>query len=540
MRNKLVVGVVTAVAVFLSLLSVRGLSGRTADAAVNAKPKPSPTPTTSTAWDLNSYGPDPTRDDVVLQWNQQILDTIIGNPAGTGPTITARALGEVHTSMYDAWAAYDPVAKRTQSTGMPRQMGSAVTLANKSKAISFAAYTSLVDLFPYRSAVYADKMVQLGYDLGDTSTPAVIGRKAAEANIAFRHGDYSNQSPGPNGTTVYPYACPPAPGATCYSPVNQWNNLVDKWRWQPLCVLTPAGVAAGLTSPTPPDGNCVGPNYTVQQPLTPQWGYMKPFALTSAALANIPGPPTNPDGSYSTADIEQAYADTSNLTDAAKSKAEYWADGPKSVFPPGHDMIFAQALSRKRGFSLDTNVKLFFTLGNAMLDSSIAAWKEKYIYDFVRPITAIRWYYAGQTITSWLPGKPPGQEFGLVPAEQWLPYQALNVVTPPFPEYVSGHSTFSGAGQQVLMAFTGSDAFNAFVVVPAGSSKIEAGVPTAPVTLTWSTFTAAADEAGMSRRYGGIHFSSGDYHGRMLGKAVGSNTWSKAQAYFQGYTGYSS
>jgi hypothetical protein len=540
MRHKLVAAAVVAAALVLSVLSIKGVAGRPAEAAVKAKPSPSPTTSTSTVWDLSSYGPDPVKDDVVLQWNQQILITITANPASTGPTITARALGEVHTSMYDAWAAYDPVAKRTRSDGVPRQPASAATLANKSKAISFAAYTTLVDLFPDRASVYVDEMTHLGYDLSDTSTPAMIGTKAAQANIAFRHADGSNQTLAANGTTTYPYVCPPAPGATCYTPVNQWNNLADKWHWQPLCVLTAAGLAAGLMSPTPPDGNCVAPNYTIQRPLTPQWPYMKPFALSSAVMANVPGPPANSDGTYSTADIQQAYADTSNLTDAAKAKAEYWADGPKSVFPPGHDMIFAQALSRRRGFSLDTDVKLFFTLGNAMLDASIAAWTEKYIYDFVRPISGIRWYYAGQMITSWLPGKPPGQDYGLVPADQWLPYQALNVVTPGFPEYVSGHSTFSGAGQQVLMAFTGSDAFNAFVTIPAGSSKIESGTPVAPVTLTWPTFTAAADEAGMSRRYGGIHFYSGDYHGRMLGKSVGSNAWSKAQAYLQGYAGYSS
>jgi hypothetical protein len=543
MRHKLVAVAVVTAALVLSMLSIRGIGGPTVEAADKAKPAPSPTTGISTPWDLNSYGPPTDRlaDDIVLQWNELLLQTIRDNPAGTGPTVAARALGVVQTSIYDAWAAYDPVAKRTRSTGVPRQPSSEATVANKSKAISFAAYTTLVDLFPDRTALYAGRMAALHYDLTDASTPAMIGKRAAEENIAFRHGDYSNQTLAANGTTTYPYVCPPAPGATCYSQVNtQWNNLVDKWHWQPLCVLTAAGVAAGLTSPTPPDGNCVGPNYTVQQPLTPQWQYMKPFALTSAVTAKVPGPPTNADGTYSDADIRQEYADTLNLTDLAKTKAEYWADGPKSVFPPGHDMIFAQALSRKRGFSLDTNVKLFFALGNAMLDSSIAAWAQKYIYDFVRPITAIRWYHAGQNVTSWLPGRPPGQDYGQVPAEQWLPYQALNVVTPPFPEYVSGHSTFSGAGQQVLMAFTGSDAFNAFVTIPAGSSKIQPGVPVSPVTLTWPTFTAAADEAGMSRRYGGIHFYSGDYHGRMLGKSVGSNTWSKAQAYFQGYAGYSS
>jgi hypothetical protein len=125
----------------------------------------------------------------------------------------------------------------------------------------------------------------------------------------------------------------------------------------------------------------------------------------------------------------------------------------------------------------------------------------------------------------------------MVPAERWIPYQALNVVTPPFPEYVSGHSTFSAAGNIILQAYTTSDVFNGYVTIPANSSKIEAGVPAAPVTLSWPTFTAAADEAGLSRRYGGIHFYSGDYHARMLGNLLGRGAYSKAQSYIQGKIG---
>jgi hypothetical protein len=109
--------------------------------------------------------------------------------------------------------------------------------------------------------------------------------------------------------------------------------------------------------------------------------------------------------------------------------------------------VFAQALSRKKGNSLDTDAKLFFLVGNAMMDASIASWYQKFLgtwlgtsnkYDFVRPVTAIREYYKalGKTTIpdSW---KGPNQGFGDVPVDKWLPYQALNVVTPGFPEYVS-------------------------------------------------------------------------------------------------------
>jgi hypothetical protein len=99
---------------------------------------------------------------------------------------------------------------------------------------------------------------------------------------------------------------------------------------------------------------------------------------------------------------------------------------------------------------------------------------------------------------------------------------------------VSGHSTFSAAGRAVINRFFGTDNFNAKVIIPAGSLKIEKGVPAKPVVLTWKTLDAMADQAGMSRRYGGIHFESGDQQGRALGALTGVNVWTEAQTFFNG------
>jgi hypothetical protein len=101
---------------------------------------------------------------------------------------------------------------------------------------------------------------------------------------------------------------------------------------------------------------------------------------------------------------------------------------------------------------------------------------------------------------------------------QWLPYQPTTFPTPPFPDYVSGHSTYSAAAARILYLWTGTDKFGDSVTLPAGSSKIDPGVtPAKPVTLKWETFTGAANEAGMSRRYGGIHFARADMAERKLG-----------------------
>jgi hypothetical protein len=124
----------------------------------------------------------------------------------------------------------------------------------------------------------------------------------------------------------------------------------------------------------------------------------------------------------------------------------------------------------------------------------------------------------------------------------------LNVPRPPLPDvtspngrngYLSGHLAFSAAAM-VLKAAIGSDTFGMSVTIPAGSSTVEprtdtqAGVPAAPVTLSWKSFTAAADQAGISREYGGIHFNDGDFEARQAGEDVGLLVWSKAKSYFNG------
>jgi hypothetical protein len=154
--------------------------------------------------------------------------------------------------------------------------------------------------------------------------------------------------------------------------------------------------------------------------------------------------------------------------------------------------------------AIDRDVRLFFTLTNAGLDASICCWDNKRAFASVRPITAIRYLFEGQRLPTW--GGPSGVQW--IDGKHWRPYQPSTFPTPPFPEFSSGHSTFSAAAAQVLMLFTGSDRFGASVSFPAGSSRMEPGiVPAREMTLRWDTFSQAADQAGLSRRYGGIHFA---------------------------------
>jgi hypothetical protein len=388
----------------------------------------------------------------------------------------------------------------------------------KAEAVSYAADTALRDLFPSEGALFDGLLAEQGYPgvppSLDLSTPSGIGVAAARAVLDFRHHDGSNQlgdlAPGAYADyTGYAPLNPPEPAA-----------VVDPNRWQPLEVSDGKG------------------GFVIQKYTTPQWGLVVPFALASGHALR-PGPPAQYPSAEYLSQAQELIDLSAGLTDTEKATAEYFADGPSSEFPPGHWCLFAQFVSRRDAHAIDDDAKMFFALGNALLDASIAAWDAKRAYDSVRPITAIHFLGSvgllGTTIEAW-GGPCAGTQ--AIPPSQWRPYQLATIVTPPFPEYFSGHSIFSAAGAEVLRSFTGSDALGASVTIPKDSFRGEPGCgPIADLTLTFPTFSAAADAAGMSRRWGGIHFKDGDLTGRALGRQVGAAVWTKILTYFDGSAG---
>lgn len=436
----------------------------------------------------------------VLRWNDVLLQAVRNTKFP--PVCAARALAIVHTSMYDAWAAYDGRAMGTRYGGSLRRPVVEHTEANKQRAISFAAYRSLIFLFPTQKTLLFDTlMASLGYNSFDTSTdtttPTGIGNVTAAAVLAFRRADGSNQF-----GDLHPGAYSDYTG---YAPEANNSDHHDPNIWRPLR----------------------NPNGTFQKYLAPHWGLVTAFALSPNYEFRPEPPPMYPKGLY-LKDADQILHFSAQLDDLKKVIAEYWADGPGSETPPGHWNLFAQFVSERDGHTLDQDVKLFFALGNALLDASIAVWDCKRFYDYLRPVSAVAFLYKDKQVRAW---GGPHKGTQLVMGQNFRSY----IPTPPFAEYVSGHSAFSSASAEVLKLFTGSDRFGDSAKIRAGSSKIEPDVvPAVEITLSWKTFSAAADEAGMSRRYGGIHFEQGDLQARALGRKVGAKVWAKAQTYFNG------
>jgi hypothetical protein len=435
---------------------------------------------------------------VVTQWNEATLEAIrITHP---GPPIVARALAITHTCMYDAWAAYDKKAKGTRYGKNLRRPNGEHTNANKEKAISYAAHECLSDLFPTEVGSFNTLMTTLGYAPSDNSTdvttPVGVGNVAAKAVLDFRHHDGANQLGDLNPGAYSDY--------TGYAPVNTPTDINDPNHWQPLQI---------------------GAN--VQKFITPHWGKVIPYAMKSGK--QFRKDLLKPADFYSEPEryklqAQQVLEYSAHLTDEKKVIAEYWADGPSSELPPGHWALFAEFVSDRDHHTVDQDVKMFFAMTNAVLDASIASWDAKRYFDYVRPVTAIQFLYAGQQVESWQ---------GTIDGANWKPYQASNIVTPPFSEYISGHSVFSAAAAETLKLFTGNDHFGHSVTIPAGSSRVEPGaVPASDTVLYWATFSDAADEAGISRRFGGIHFIDGDLESRKLGRVIGQQAWKKTQKLF--------
>lgn len=299
------------------------------------------------------------------------------------------------------------------------------------------------------------------------------------------------------------------------SPDEYARRVNDASHRQPLLIYNDAG------------------SFKTQQFLVPQWGLVRPFAFAPATLGGTHPKPER----AGTAEFRKQAIDISDLSaylpDDRKVTAGYRADGMMTGSPPGHWMRFGIWVAKRDRHDAATDAKMFFALSNALLDASIACWRMKRTEDPVRPNTAIHALFGTTKIYACA---GPGKGARWIPGSAWQPYQSPEIVTPAFPEFFSGRSTFSGAAAEVLRRFTGSDTFGESYTQAPGTSIVERRLRVRPVTLTWATFSDAADQAGLSRRYGGIYFEKGDLAGRRAGRLIGAAAFERATAFERGQT----
>lgn len=614
-----------------------------------------------------------TQHSIAREWNETLLSSIRREFAR--PTVHARNLFHTSIAMYDVWAAYDSTAQtyflgKTHGAyfcpfeGVPRPDN--VDEAIK-EAISYACYNLLKHRFDNGRRFngfgpVAEQMAKLGYDPEfedtdyTTGSPAALGNYLAEQLIAFGMQDGSNERFFHGNRFYQPVNLPMKVDGTDSPPLSDPN------RWQPLSFTIFIGQSGQQGDNTP-------------QFLSPEWGYVQPFALQEDDLTiherdgneywvyHDPGPPPflrredplsameaykwnfslvalwsahmgpftdeiwdispasigNLGPLPTTLDEYKAFYDPFaggdnsrghainphtglpyepqlvKRGDYARVLAEFWADGPDSETPPGHWFTILNYVNDHPAFEkkfagkgevldeLEWEVKAYLTLGGAMHDAAISAWGIKGYYDYIRPVSAIRYMgRKGQSSDPNLPSFDP-EGLPLVPgyielvksgetlagendenvgkiklyawrgpdaipdpatttagvnwvlAEEWWPYQRPTFVTPPFAGYVSGHSTFSRAAAEVLTLITGDEYFpggmgefhapkNDFLVFEQGPSE--------DVTLQWATYRDASDQTSLSRIWGGIHPPVDDIPGRIIGEKVGIAAYHHAVQYF--------
>ena len=512
-----------------------------------------------------------TQQSVASKWINSALEAVASEEGESlGPTGSSRAYGILGTAMYDAWSAFDPAISSLEADGF-LSVGTLdnllpATQANKTEAVSYAAFNVLSDLFPTPSSVqsFEDTLRSFGFDPNNNSsslsTAAGIGNATSESLLAWRRQDGSNQ--------LNDYA-----DTTGYLPLNsaEIRSTVDTW----------------LPENIPVDALPSDPDFReTQVPLHPHWGTVTPFALDSAdefrpvspepflldpaASLNLTektitradgtevaisksliGKDINPAFIEQTEKLVEVSADLSTMPEGERQKliADFWEDPAGTPYPPGTWLRIAQKVAEKENPDLDEDVKLFFALGNAVMDAGIATWEAKYFYDYARPIRVVRDLGAlgligedtdGDGVNEIEAWAGPGLGTQRIDVTEFLSYQRPNNPAPPFPEYTSGHSAFSGAAAELLALYTDSDqlilgdgSVGLSVDFLPGSSRIEPGaVPDETITLSWSTFSEASDEAGISRIYGGIHFDDGNLNGELLGRQVGEKVFARARRLF--------
>jgi hypothetical protein len=527
---------------------------------------------------------------VARSWNELALQAI--RQDAPRPTVHARNLYHLSAAMYDAWASYDATARGVYSR--EKHLTNATDTARET-SVAFAAFRVLNKRYGAGIHCYNSELQREGLDLTDSSTvgdsPAALGNRIGQLVLDSTLNDGSNETNFYADTTQF------LPMNQPLQPQFAGITMQHPSLWQPLLLEKPFSqnglpqdggaqqfVGAGWREVTPFAIKRSGRTY-FEPSIVPTQSSLEMRdvwlvdAIAKQSQLDINDPSTidtspanlgnntlgrNDGAGYGINPVSNLpYApQTVKRSDFGRVLAEYWADGPNSETPPGHWNVIANGVTDNPNFepklggtgvalgALEWDVKLYLALNGALHDAAIAAWEIKRDTATARPISLVR--YMASLDPRGLPTIPgliemregtlkirswhAGAGVAWADARTWMPYQPDTFVSPAFPGFISGHSTFSRAAAEVLNDLTGSKFFPGGLseqVAKANSLKIDSfgnGV----VRLQWATYFDAADQAGQSRIWGGIHIEPDDLEGRKIGHEVGLAGVVLARKYFAG------
>jgi hypothetical protein len=436
--------------------------------------------------------------DPVLYWNAVALqaavtDHGIGAPGlQFGPTRTSRAFAIVQGAVFDAVNSITPRYSPYEiQLPAPRN-------ASINAAVAEAAYTTLVNLYPYQKPYFDSKLAASlkGIPLIPEIEGLAVGGIIATIELALRSNDGSQVD-------------------TAGKPVHYtYGQLPGEWRADPL--------------------------HPKATPLTPDWGGVRPFIIQNATQFGAPPPPAITSLAYAQA-YEQVKAlgavNSTVRTDNQTDIGFYWGYDaqPGLCAPVRFYNQIAEAVAVKMGNSVEDNARFFALINFAMADAGITCWNDKYLYSYWRPVGGIRENDPGTGPTGLGSGNPylTGQGD---PAWQPLGAPADNGggtnFTPPFPSYTSGHATFGAATFKVMEDFFRTD------VIPKGLTIIsdefntitvdQNGHPRPLLPRTYNYFSQMAGENAQSRIYLGIHWQFDAVEGIRSGDGIADYVYTHA------------
>lgn len=469
-----------------------------------------------------------------------------GGPGIFAPVHSARFFMACSVGIFNGWAVYDPVAKPVRSNNPPQKRVGVLdrTTFNKEVAMTYSLFQVLTYILPNRRQdVKTSLLNAYGLDMDNPVHQSAVDGIAAGQDFvdSYLSVDGSNQ-------------------VKCYADTSGFVPTDD-----PVQLDSFQTVNASLAKRKFPlkwadvkwTGHVVARKY-----LTPHAGNIARVVLTSPEVQASLQPTKSPLPSPQQLDQEMQFLtdvqrDLNSDNGRKKLQAHFWADGPRTTLPPGHMMeVIQRAVARPKRYSLDQAVRMYLLAGVSVYEAGLWCWTWKRQYQTIRPGEYIPLYRISQTLKSQYVG--PYCPYVDIQGWRWIPYQILTLNTPPFPEFPSGHSSFSSAVMTTMALFTGSDTLPATLSYPFKKGNLGYKFGTEPhcfkngttfdgSACTYSvcsidgnytsetnfspisdgdigpffTFSSIALSAGYSRLYGGIHPSSGNFGGLSLGSQVG-------------------